>query len=654
GCGILSDTFVVMHDNPIQFKLLDLIKPSCEGLSDGMILIDQTGGIEPYSYIWSTGDTIQNPENLAPGTYKVTITDSSGCRVQSPDIQLDPEKVFNIGIIQKIEPSCYDANNGKISLFVTGGNPPYRYNWNNGDTSSVINDLFSGDYYCTITDSELCSKVFGPVTLNEPDSLTSSIIALDNVTCIGEENGLIEIKTNGGTPPYSFIWQNYSGNYINFNDDIYNLKAGMYKVRIIDSKGCQKILDSIRINTIDNIALKIDSIRHVNCSGTVDGYIKASAYNGYGQYYYFWNTGDNLIDHIDSLPAGVYGITATDDLGCKQILNNIEVKNLNIPLQVNIRQIDSILCYGDKTASVEANVVSGNSPFDFNWNAGIKNINNSPVDTLNNIGVGDYNITVTDSKGCIGSSNSITIEQPPALEVADVEVDEILCYNENTGKIYLEIQGGTPEYKVFWNDTTKTGNEIIKLKSGIYQATIIDNNNCQLVTNDIVLDQPGELKVTIISNPAHKNMSDGSAKILVEGGVSPYFFEWDENAGNQTGNEAVNLASGWYDVSLTDYNDCFKLVKVFISESVGTDENYADKISVYPNPAKNLLYIFSSDLDDAKLALISITGIEKELSHTFVSENTIKADVYDFTSGTYILKIRSGENIYFKKIVILK
>ncbi len=654
GCGIITDTFEVTHDNPIQFELIDLISPGCEGSADGMIIISQSGGTEPYSYIWNTGDTIQNPVNLSAGIYRVTITDSSGCRVQSPDIQLNADIVFNTGLIQKIEPGCYGAGNGKISLFVTGGTPPYDYYWSNGDTSSTISNLSEGDYYCTITDSELCSDVFGPVTLNEPDSLKVTINALDNVTCIGEENGLIEIKTNGGTPPYSFIWKNNQGNYINFNDDIYNLKAGIYTVRVIDSKGCQKIMDSIEINTLDSITIKTDSIRHVNCSGTVDGYIKVSAYNGYGKYYYFWNTGDNYVDHIDSLPAGVYGITATDDLGCKQILNNIEVKNLNIPLQVNVKQLDSIKCFGDNSASIEANVVSNNYPFDFNWNAGVKNITMFASDTLKEIYAGDYNVTVTDSKGCTGSSNIISIEQPTQLEVTNVDVDEILCFNDNTGRILLNIVGGTPEYNVLWNDTTKTGNEIIKLQSGIYQATIIDNNDCQLITNEIFLDQPDELKVKILSNPAHKNMSDGSAKILVEGGVSPYFFQWDEKAGNQTGNEAYNLASGWYDVSLTDYNDCFKLVKVFISEYMATNENYAANINVYPNPAQNLFYISGDNLESIDLVLISMTGLENHLTYDVLSEKILKINISDLPAGTYFLKIVSGNSIYLKKIVIIK
>ena len=654
GCGIISDTFEITHSNPIQLQIIDLIKPGCDGSSDGMINIDQTGGIAPYSYKWSNGDTIQNPKNLSSGIYSVTITDSLGCKLISPDIQLDAENIFNIGIIQKINPGCYGSDNGKISLYVTGGTPPYKYNWNTGDTEPAINNLTDGDYYCTITDAALCYKVFGPVSLKQPDSLKASINALDNVTCIGEENGLIEIKTTGGTPPYSFIWSNYAGDYINLSDDIYNLKAGIYKVRIFDSKGCQKTLDSIRINTLDSIALRVDSIRHVNCSGTIDGYIQVSAYNGYGQYYYFWNTGDDYTDHIDSLSTGVYGITATDDFGCKQILNNIEVKNLNIPLQIDIRQLDTIYCYNDKSASIEANVISGNFPFDFNWSAGVKNITKYSADTLKGLDTGDYNVTVTDSKGCTGYSEYISIDQPSALEISDIIVDEILCFNENSGKIYLEIQGGTPEYKVIWNDPAKTGKEIIKLKSGIYQATVTDRNDCQLITNEIFLDQPEELKVTIISNPAHKNTADGSAKILVTGGVSPYFFQWDENAGNQTGNKAIDLYAGQYNVSLTDYNDCFKLVKVSIGEITGTDENIANNINIYPNPAKNSLYITGLDIKNTGLFLINITGTENELKYNLLHDKILIADIDDFSTGTYILKIKSGSNTYFKKIIILK
>ncbi|HHH54589.1 MAG TPA: T9SS type A sorting domain-containing protein, partial [Bacteroidetes bacterium] len=612
-----------------------------------------SGGIQPYTYLWNTLDTTKDLVNAGPGLYSVTVTDSTGCRNIYNDIELKANTIFDIGIINKKDPGCFDGKNGKISLFVSGGIPPYTYKWSTGDTLSTTENLKSGDYYCTITDKNLCYQVYGPIVLKNPEPLTSIILAKDNVTCEGEENGLIEIKTTGGTPPYSFIWTNERGDYLNFNDDIYNLKAGIYSLSIVDSKGCHKNLDSIEIETIDSFKLITDSINHVKCSGSNDGYIQVSGANGYGNYYYYWNNGESLTNNIDSLFAGTYSVTATDDLGCKAILDNIEVQNLNIPVDVNISLLDSLRCYGDSNASLIATVNSQHSPYDYNWSAGSKRIKIHSQDTLTGLGAGFFNVTVTDNKGCIGTSEDIEIIQPSQIQITDVDVDEILCFDDNNGRISLDITGGVPEYNVFWNDSMHIGEEIIKLKAGTYRCTITDQNNCKIESNDIILNQPDDISVTIISNPAHKNYADGSAKLLIQGGVSPYEIDWGANANNQTGNEAINLSSGGYDVTITDFNGCTKIIKVYITEIDGINNINDKQISVYPNPGYNFIYISGINLKSPYFELISISGISNKIKSEKLNSGIYKIDISNLPAGSYFLRITAAGFTSYKNITII-
>jgi len=64
-----------------------------EGLSTGSISIDITGGTEPYSILWSTGETTSFIENLAAGTYTVEITDAKNCIIDS---------TYNVGSVVSI------------------------------------------------------------------------------------------------------------------------------------------------------------------------------------------------------------------------------------------------------------------------------------------------------------------------------------------------------------------------------------------------------------------------------------------------------------------------------------------------------------------------------------------------------------------------
>lgn len=652
GCGIRTDTFIVQHENPIDFVLLDKILPTCKGAGDGEILIDHLGGTPPFKYFWSSGDTIKNITSLEAGIYQVTITDSLGCKLISPEIELKAITLFDVVVLDKVEPTCFGGINGNIKLRVNGGNEPFSYEWSSGQNTKEIENIGAGEYFCTITDSDLCYHVFGPIIIDQPDSLVVFISSLDHVTCIGEDNGFIEIGTKGGTQAYTFEWFN-NNEIISRNDDIYNLKSGMYNVKVRDLNGCEKILTDIEIKTLDSIHVELDSIRNVNCEGTNDGYIKVLASKGYGDYYYYWNTTETSTNFIEDLNTGLYGVTVTDDLGCKQILNNLEIKNLNIPLEINLNILDSIYCFNDFSGAITAKTFSDNKPYDFNWSAGAKVIKKSNIDTLKFISAGEYNVTVTDSKGCVGFSEFITITQPDKLDVTDIEIDELLCYGDKTGRISLAITGGNNPYEVIWNDTTN-GYEITKLAMGSYQATIIDNNDCELVTDMIKLTQPDKLKVTIESNPAHIGKSNGSARILPEGGVSPYEILWDENANNQIGNEAFDLASGWYDVTLTDYNECFKDVKVFIGEIVATNDLTSDGINVFPNPVDDMIYFsFNNDFNEISIDILNIMNQDINLQFELEKHNNIKLPTAKLPNGQYIIHLAVDGKHYFHKIAVI-
>lgn len=130
---------------------------SCFGGSDGKAQAIPSGGIEPYTYLWSDGQTTQIAENLAPGSYNVTITDAIGCSAEAYFGITQPTQIF-VSNLQINPASCADSPDGSATVQAGGGTPPYTYIWGNGETGNTATALLPGDNLLTITDSKDCVK----------------------------------------------------------------------------------------------------------------------------------------------------------------------------------------------------------------------------------------------------------------------------------------------------------------------------------------------------------------------------------------------------------------------------------------------------------------------------------------------------------------
>lgn len=657
GCGLVTPKYSLDYNSSINFAINALMRPTCGNKNDGAIDISVNANEEIYKYLWNTGDTIQDLSGLNAGKYNVTITDTFHCIFVSDTIDLYANTAFNIATLHLVNPSCEGFKNGSIEIKPFGGTPPFTYLWNNSNTTETMLNLTEGNYFCTVTDGQNCVEVFGPVVLKDPKQLKVNFNYLDNVTCIGQENGNIELSVSGGTFPYSYLWTKESdGDFVSLDDDIYNLSAGYYDLRVTDDNGCQIFIDSVEIKTLDSLSIALNQLNPSKCSNSTEGYISIIPTGGYRNYHFYWSTGIQQQDFIDSLTAGLYSVTVTDDLGCKSVLNNIDVKNLNIPLNVTISQIDTIRCFGDKSAGILAIVDSKNPPFDFNWNSGIKKLSNEPNDTIDGLGNGDYNVTVTDNSGCVGTSIYLNLSQPSALNLKSAIVKQIDCFGDSNGSIDLSPEGGVPPYKYNWNVDSIYTKKLSKLDIGKYYATITDQNGCSVTTDTIMIVQPDSMKVEIISIAAHAGQNDGSAILLISGGIWPYEIKWDNNANNQTGDEATNLKSGWYNVTISDYNYCSLLLQVYINEiTVSTEEHQQDEIIVYPNPAsKNVYVLMQKPNKNIEIELFDLNSVKQNIETQTFNENKIKLDLSYIQSGFYFLRIKSEDKYITKKLTIIK
>ncbi len=118
---------------------------------------------------------------------------------------------------------------GQVETSITGGNPPYVYNWNNGATTSYLDNLESGLYYLTVTDSDGTS--IETVTFVDDKSIRLQAAASPEAS--GLANGIATVVAAGGTSPYTYLW-----NTGQTGASIAGLEAGTYTVSVTDASGC--------------------------------------------------------------------------------------------------------------------------------------------------------------------------------------------------------------------------------------------------------------------------------------------------------------------------------------------------------------------------------------------------------------------------------
>jgi|GEM_PF-2895003 len=224
-CSDTAEKIITIHPI-IESNITEQNNVTCFGSEDGSAIVTPFGGMQPYTYLWNTGNTDSTLTNVSGGDYFVTVTDFNGCSSISDTLILEPSQ-FAISLdISNV--SCFGMNDGSISV----ATPASSYLWNNGATTQSINDLIPGDYSLTVTNSNGCISTSG-VNIQEPLELEITANSISNTICSSSNDGFIDISVNGGMPPYSYLWSN---GYI--LEDLNNLEEGNYTVTVADVNNC--------------------------------------------------------------------------------------------------------------------------------------------------------------------------------------------------------------------------------------------------------------------------------------------------------------------------------------------------------------------------------------------------------------------------------
>lgn len=523
-------------DISITFDASNLV---CVGESDGSITANVTGGTQPYTYLWSNGETTQTITDLTAGTYTVTVTDANDCEAvasvtideaQGPSLEIDATEIV-----------CGSENTGNATVNVTGGQPPYTYMWSTGEADNMIEDLTSGTYSVTVTDANGCTAI-AETTINVISDFALSVVPR-NVLCNGDNSGSILVTAQGGTEPYTYAWSNGAD-----EAEIIDLIAGTYTVTVTDANGCM-LTESITISEPDElVATTIRS--NVTCSGANDGTAMVTVAGGTMPYTYTWSNGANTAE-ITGLAPGTYTVTVNDANFCETTAT-VEITQPGM-LMANINPTN-VDCFGNSTGSATANITGGTAPFTYAWS------NGENTQTIDNLPAGTYTVTITDVNECSATA-SVDITEPEELQV-NLTVNNIVCTSEQIGSITAIVNGGTGPYQYLWSNGATTAT-ISNLPSGSYTVTITDANNCTAEATAGVVEIPNlELEITKTDVTCFGE-NDGTARVVAAGDTPPYTYMWSNGADTDL---ITGLAPGTYSVTVSGTAGCVGDISVTIEE----------------------------------------------------------------------------------------
>ncbi|MGC9330538.1 MAG: two-component regulator propeller domain-containing protein [Bacteroidales bacterium] len=548
--GLIGVDLSVESDN--TFSLTD---PTCLNTANGSISIVENTDNPPYQYSIDNGRTWQGTavfNSLPYGQYHLKVENNLGEFTLDTTVFLNPQnEMYAVLGIDQID--CNGQNNGVIELFMD--DPSYIYMWSDSGSGLLRENLNSGTYSVTVDDGT-CSLTRNN-TIIEPDAIALSAVTTD-IECYGDSTGTIDLTMSGGTPPLEIMWSNGAE-----TEDLTDLPAGDYTVTVTDANGCFEELTETISQPAQALSVT-ETIVDVDCYGDTDGEIDITISGGTPIYYIEWDTGD-VSEDLTGLSPGDYTVTVTDANGCSLS----ESYNLVSPPVFEFTAIDpeDVLCHGDTTGSITAGATGGTGTLSYEWTLAGEPGVYSTNPSIDNLGVGDYTLVVTDDNSCM-IDTTISIEEPDPLTMS-FDVTPITCQGYNDGSIAAIPQGGTQPYiEYLWTfegNIVDVDSIITGCEPGWYYIDVTDAHYCEISDSVEITDPEAHtIEINVTDMPCH-GAEEGEIEVVVDGGTATGLsYQWSNGAGDTP--VATNLGPGEYFVTITDSFGCEMYESAIVEE----------------------------------------------------------------------------------------
>ncbi|MBP1225394.1 T9SS type A sorting domain-containing protein [Flavobacterium sp. 1355] len=303
---------------------------------DGILVAHVKGGIQlqadknnglPYYYTWKKqqkdgswvlwNDKDETAEYISEGTYALNIEDANGIKLGTyvnnvlvKEIDMTyymPEPAKLSVSFTKLDVGCTTGDDGWAEAHVSGGTPPYTYQWTNGETTAKIENITTNNYFVIVTDAKGCITQ-GSIFVGDPNGIFTTEI-VKNPICSQGNDGSIELNVTGGNSPFSYLWNTGAT-----TKDLNNLAAGNYEVSIT-CPDCCVYKKRFVLKDPEAIIVDLGSDRTLCNDQNLD--LDATITDQKAQY--SWTSTNGFSSNeakVNVSKAGTYHVKVTSALGC--------------------------------------------------------------------------------------------------------------------------------------------------------------------------------------------------------------------------------------------------------------------------------------------------------------------------------------------------
>jgi hypothetical protein len=605
-----------------------------------------------FTVIHNTSDTLAdvtgvkyfNPVTIDADTFKTkiydlsayagtnfTLTFKSSCKYVADsaiidNIRLVIKPVVDLGPDTSVCPGT--------TVLLHAGNAPsgyiYTYQWhtllNPGviATTPVIFVDSAATYIVNV------SNQFGLSTF---DTIIIGNNPLPVINLGPDVSNCISYTIDAGTGFSSYLWSD--GDY---SQTTTVSTTGDYWVEVSNSFGCTN-RDTIHVAITpaptvdagaDQTICYLDSLI-LNTSSAIDFNTLAWASSGTGTF------NDSTVLHAvyhpsaGDITAGTLNLTLTA-YGTCDTLSSLMILTIS-SVAVAEAGPDVSVCEG---SSVQLNATGGST---YLWSPALglssTSIQNPLASPTSNT---TYSVTVSSSCGTATDEVLVTVNPSPVVSLGN---DTIICYGAS---LTLDAGAGFSGYAWSTGDNTQTtlitfAQTVVVTVSNVFSCTASDA---------IVVDYNPAILLSTSSTNATCGFNDGTATVYANGGDGSFTYLWSDN---QTTALAVGLAQGTYIVTVTDGEDCFDTISVYVDCTIGIVEYAEPSLHVFPNPTYGLLNIelINFSTDHVLLNIFNSNGqlvLRKHING--VSENI---DMSVYPSGIYNVIVNNGTSVMSSRII---
>lgn len=595
GCSTSLPVTIAGPTAPLALQVMNTNHVLCNGGHTGSATVQPMGGTAPYSIAWNTVPPISGStaNGLPAGTWVATVTDAAGCTAAKTIVVTQPALPISASLSDVHAVSCFGDHDGTATIQISGGSGSYNVVWNTtpAQTGATATDLAVGSHLATITDGNGCTQsvelpvyIPGPMEPMEIGLAPYTYPGGAHTSCPGSTDGSIVATVTGGTPGYSYYWQDGLGNTMT-TASLTGLAAGTYHLLVHDGHGC--FADTtVVLHGPDQLTASA-TVASAVCHGSSDGAIQLQPGGGVPPYSYQWTGPSGFTAstmNLAMIPAGVYFVNITDANNCSldQPFDVTEPGTFTFDATVTPAS-----CSASATGAVNLQASGGTPPYQYAWTGP----NGFMASTANISGLlgGTYHLVLIDANDCSALHTAI-VPAPSTLTGFVISVKnhggyDISCAGGADGAINSTFDGGTPPYSYAWSGpggfTASTPN-IDYLVAGTYSLTVIDANGCSRGTSiTLVAPPPLTAQATATTyaqgfNISCSSESDGAIGLQPSGGTLPYAVQWN-GPGGYTSNDMqiTGLQAGTYTAQLTDGNNCSHTVTIVLNAPAPLQANIA-------------------------------------------------------------------------------